>query len=293
MIGPWTYRGPLPEPPAQSTSGPGGIQGLYPGVHAAAAGDEAWARGGADAWAAEACAAAARSAAALAAAALSAAAFSAAAFSAAAFSAAALAAAAFATAARAAAARAAAAWADELLAAAPLCAARLSAANADAFSLDAGGGVDIAAEAVGATGAAVKAEWEAQAPVTRRVSAHRIAPKIARNTKAPDSITRGSFPIPSPVVKLRLEISCRQCLVRRGDMSARTIHRRTHIRFPQYKIVGRDLGLVAQTIAITQDHLALVVLSFTRMRFCAPDLGCVVDGVAERQRAGPRGLVAS
>jgi hypothetical protein len=203
MIGPWTYRGPLPEPPAQSTSGPGGIQGLYPGVHAAAAGDEGWARGGADAWAAcaaEACAAATRSAAALAAAAFSAAALSAAAFSAAAFSAAALAAATFAAAARAAAARAAAAraaaaraaaLADELLAAARLCAARLSAANADAFSLDARGGVDIAAEVVGATGAAVNAECEAQATVTRRVSAHRIAPEIARNTKAPDSIARG------------------------------------------------------------------------------------------------------
>ena len=219
MIGPWTYRGPLPEPPAQSTSGPGGIQGLYPGVHAAAAGDEAWARGGADAWAAGAagaCAAAARSAAAWAAAALSAAALSAAAFSAAALAAAAFATAARAAAARAAAARAAAALADELLAAARLCAARLSAANADAFSLDTGGGVDIAAEAVGATGAAVNAECEAQATMTMRVSAHRIAPEIARNTKAPDSIARGSFPIPSPVVKLRLDTSCRQCLVRRG-----------------------------------------------------------------------------
>jgi len=197
MIGPWTYRGPLPEPPAQSTSGPGGIQGLYPGVHAAAAGDEAWARGGADAWAAGAagaCAAAARSAAALAAAALSAAAFSAAAFSAAALAAAAFATAARAAAARAAAARAAAALADELLAAARLCAARLSAANADAFSLDTGGGVDIAAEAVGATGAAVNVECEAQATVTIRVSAHRIAAEIARNTKAPDFDCSGEFP---------------------------------------------------------------------------------------------------
>src|SRR6185437_12356999 len=96
------------------------------------------------------------------------------------------------------AALAAAALADELLAAA-----RLSAANADAFSLDTGGGVDIAAEAVGATGAAVNAECEAQATMTMRVSAHRIAPEIARNTKAPDSIARGSFPISSPVVKLR------------------------------------------------------------------------------------------
>jgi hypothetical protein len=192
MIGPWTYRGPLPEPPAQSTSGPGGIQGLYPGVHAAAAGDEAWARGGADAWAAGAagaCAAAARSAAAWAAAALSAAAFSAAALAAAAFATAARAAAA-----RAAAARAAAALADELLAAARLCAARLSAANADAFSLDTGGGVDIAAEAVGATGAAVNVECEAQATVTIRVSAHRIAAEIARNTKAPDFDCSGEFP---------------------------------------------------------------------------------------------------
>ena len=197
MIGPWTYRGPLPEPPAQSTSGPGGIQGLYPGVHAAAAGDEAWARGGADAWAAGAagaCAAAARSAAALAAAALSAAALSAAAFSAAALAAAAFATAARAAAARAAAARAAAALADELLAAARLCAARLSAANADAFSLDTGGGVDIAAEAVGATGAAVNVECEAQATVTIRVSAHRIAAEIARNTKAPDFDCSGEFP---------------------------------------------------------------------------------------------------
>ena len=241
MIGPWTYRGPLPEPPAQSTSGPGGIQGLYPGVHAAAAGDEAWARGGADAWAAGAavaCAAAARSAAALAAAALSAAAFSAAA----------LAAAAFATAARAAAARAAAALADELLAAARLCAARLSAANADAFSLDTGGGVDIAAEAVGATGAAVKAECETQATVTIRVSAHRIAPEIARNTKAPDSIARGSFPIPSPVVKLRLETGCRQCLVRPGGMSADHSSNHAYIRFLRHKILGRDLGLVARQL---------------------------------------------
>jgi len=197
MIGPWTYRGPLPEPPAQSTSGPGGIQGLYPGVHAAAAGDEAWARGGADAWAAGAagaCAAAARSAAASAAAALSAAALSAAAFSAAALAAAAFATAARAAAARAAAARAAAALADELLAAARLCAARLSAANADAFSLDTGGGVDIAAEAVGATGAAVNVECEAQATVTIRVSAHRIAAEIARNTKAPDFDCSGEFP---------------------------------------------------------------------------------------------------
>jgi hypothetical protein len=196
MIGPWTYRGPLPEPPAQSTSGPGGIQGLYPGVHAAAAGDEAWARGGADAWAAGAagaCAAAARSAAAWAAA-LSAAALSAAAFSAAALAAAAFATAARAAAARAAAARAAAALADELLAAARLCAARLSAANADAFSLDTGGGVDIAAEAVGATGAAVNVECEAQATVTIRVSAHRIAAEIARNTKAPDFDCSGEFP---------------------------------------------------------------------------------------------------
>jgi len=184
MIGPWTYRGPLPEPPAQSTSGPGGIQGLYPGVHAAAAGDEAWAGGGADAWAAcaaEACAAVARSAAALAAAALSAAACSAAA----------LAAAAFAAAARAAAARAAAALADELLAAARLCAARLSAANADAFSLDARGGVDIADEVVGATGAAVNAECEAQATVTRRVSAHRIAPKLLETPKPPIRLLGG------------------------------------------------------------------------------------------------------
>jgi hypothetical protein len=179
MIGPWTYRGPLPEPPAQSTSGPGGIQGLYPGVHAAAAGDEAWARGGADAWAA---------------AALSAVALSAAAFSAAALAAAAFATAARAAAARAAAARAAAALADELLAAARLCAARLSAANADAFSLDTGGGVDIAAEAVGATGAAVNVECEAQATVTIRVSAHRIAAEIARNTKAPDFDCSGEFP---------------------------------------------------------------------------------------------------
>jgi len=197
MIGPWTYRGPLPEPPAQSTSGPGGIQGLYPGVHAAAAGDEAWARGGADAWAAGAagaCAAAARSAAASAAAALSAAALSAAAFSAAALAAAAFATAARAAAARPAAARAAAALADELLAAARLCAARLSAANADAFSLDTGGGVDIAAEAVGATGAAVNVECEAQATVTIRVSAHRIAAEIARNTKAPDFDCSGEFP---------------------------------------------------------------------------------------------------
>ena len=197
MIGPWTYRGPLPEPPAQSTSGPGGIQGLYPGVHAAAAGDEAWARGGADAWAAGAagaCAAAARSAAAWAAAALSAAALSAAAFSAAALAAAAFATAARAAAARPAAARAAAALADELLAAARLCAARLSAANADAFSLDTGGGVDIAAEAVGATGAAVNVECEAQATVTIRVSAHRIAAEIARNTKAPDFDCSGEFP---------------------------------------------------------------------------------------------------
>jgi len=197
MIGPWTYRGPLPEPPAQSTSGPGGIQGLYPGVHAAAAGDEAWARGGADAWAAGAagaCAAAARSAAALAAAALSAAAFSAAALAAAALAAAAFATAARAAAARPAAARAAAALADELLAAARLCAARLSAANADAFSLDTGGGVDIAAEAVGATGAAVNVECEAQATVTIRVSAHRIAAEIARNTKAPDFDCSGEFP---------------------------------------------------------------------------------------------------
>jgi len=197
MIGPWTYRGPLPEPPAQSTSEPGGIQGLYPGVHAAAAGDEAWARGGADAWAAGAagaCAAAARSAAALAAAALSAAALSAAAFSAAALAAAAFATAARAAAARPAAARAAAALADELLAAARLCAARLSAANADAFSLDTGGGVDIAAEAVGATGAAVNVECEAQATVTIRVSAHRIAAEIARNTKAPDFDCSGEFP---------------------------------------------------------------------------------------------------
>jgi len=197
MIGPWTYRGPLPEPPAQSTSEPGGIQGLYPGVHAAAAGDEAWARGGADAWAAGAagaCAAAARSAAASAAAALSAAALSAAAFSAAALAAAAFATAARAAAARPAAARAAAALADELLAAARLCAARLSAANADAFSLDTGGGVDIAAEAVGATGAAVNVECEAQATVTIRVSAHRIAAEIARNTKAPDFDCSGEFP---------------------------------------------------------------------------------------------------
>jgi len=108
--------------------------------------------------------------------------------------AAALAAAAFATAARAAAtwaaaALAAAAWADELLAAA-----RLSAANADAFSLDTGGGVDIAAEAVGATGAAVNVECEAQATVTIRVSAHRIAAEIARNTKAPDFDCSGEFP---------------------------------------------------------------------------------------------------
>ena len=168
MIGPWTYRGPLPEPPAQSTSGPGGIQGLYPGVHAGVAGDEAWARGGADAWApgvAEACAAAVRSAAALAAAALSAAAFSAAAL-------------------------AAAALADELLAAARLCAARLSAANADVFSLGARGGVDIAAEVVGATGAAVNAECEAQATVTMRVSAHKIAPEIARSGEFPDTVAR-------------------------------------------------------------------------------------------------------
>jgi hypothetical protein len=117
----------------------------------------------------------------------------AAALSAAAFSAAALAAAAFAAAARAAAARAAAALADELLAAARLCAARLSAANADAFSLDARGGVDIAAEVVGATGAAVNAECEAQATVTMRVSAHRIAPEIARNT-SPDS-SRSNAPL--------------------------------------------------------------------------------------------------
>jgi len=247
MIGPWTYRGPLPEPPAQSTSGPGGIQGLYPGVHAAAVGDEAWARGGADAGAAGACAAAARSAAALAAAALSAAAFSAAALAAAALAAAAFATAARAAAAWATAARAAAAWADELLAAA-----RLSAANADAFSLDTGGGVDIAAEAVGATGAAVNAECEAQATMTMRVSAHRIAPEIARNTKAPDSIARGSFPISSPVVKLRLETSCRQCLVRRGDMSARTIRGLTHIRFPPHKILGRDAGTCRSTITIAE-----------------------------------------
>jgi hypothetical protein len=149
---------------------------------------------------------------------------------AAALAAAALAAAAFATAARAAAAWAAAALAAAALADELLAAARLSAANADAFSLDTGGGVDIAAEAVGATGAAVNAECEAQATMTMRVSAHRIAPEIARNTKAPDSIARGSFPIPSPVVKLRLETSCRQCLVRRGDMSARTIRGLTHIR---------------------------------------------------------------
>jgi hypothetical protein len=235
MIGPWTYRGPLPEPPAQSTSGPGGIQGLYPGVHAAAAGDEAWARGGADACAAEAaeaCAAAARSAAALAAAALSAAAFAAAA--------------------RAAAARAAAALADELLAAARLCAARLSAANADGFSLDARGGVDIAAEVVGATGAAVNAECEAQATVTRRVSVHRIAPEIARNTKAPDSIAQGSFPTPSPVVKLRLETSCRQCLARRGDMNEDHSSTHAYIRFLRHKILGRDLGLCRSTTTITQ-----------------------------------------
>lgn len=177
MIGPGTYRGPLPDPPAQSTSRPGGIHGLYPGVHAAGAGDEGRARGAADvgaACAAEACAAAA------AAAARSAAACSAAALCAAAFSAAALAAAAFAAAARDAAARAAAALADELLAAA-----RLSAANADAFSPDAGGVVDIAAEVVGVTGAAVNAECDAQAAVTMRVSTHRIAPVIPRNTKAP------------------------------------------------------------------------------------------------------------
>jgi hypothetical protein len=129
---------------------------------------------------------------------LAAAALSAAAFSAAALAAAAFAAAARAAAARAAAALAAAALADALLAAARLSAARLSAANADAFSLDTGGGVDIAAEAVGAMGAAVNAECEAQATVTMRVSAHRIAPEIARNTKAPDSIAWGSFPIPSP-----------------------------------------------------------------------------------------------
>jgi len=83
--------------------------------------------------------------------------------------------------------------ADELLAAARLCAARLSAANADAFSLDTGGGVDIAAEAVGAT-AAVNVECEAQATVTIRVSAHRIAAEIARNTKAPDFDCSGEFP---------------------------------------------------------------------------------------------------
>src|SRR5690242_17389600 len=190
MIGPWTYRGPLPDPPAQSTSGPGGIQGLYPGVHAAAAGEEAWAGWAAVAWAACAAEACATAAAAAAAAARSAAAF-AAALSAAAFSAAAFSAAALATAARAAAARAASAWADELLAAA-----RLSAANADAFSLVTGSAVDIGAEVVGATGAAVNAECDPQATVTTRASAHRIAPVIARNTNPPISLARGSFPIP-------------------------------------------------------------------------------------------------
>jgi hypothetical protein len=82
--------------------------------------------------------------------------------------------------------------------------------------------------------------------VTMRVSAHRIAPEIARNTKAPDSIALGSFPIPSPVVKLRLQTSCRQCLVRRGDMSADHSPTHAYIRFLRHKILGRDLGLIAR-----------------------------------------------
>jgi hypothetical protein len=72
--------------------------------------------------------------------------------------------------------------ADELLAAARFSAARLSAANADVFSLGVGDVVGIAAEIAGADGAAVTAECDVQATVTMRVSTHRIAPVIARNT---------------------------------------------------------------------------------------------------------------
>ena len=70
--------------------------------------------------------------------------------------------------------------------------------------------VGIAAEIAGADGAAVTAECDVQATVTMRVSTHRIAPVIARNTsRRPPGIrlTKGSFPTPSRVVKLRLEIS--------------------------------------------------------------------------------------
>jgi hypothetical protein len=57
--------------------------------------------------------------------------------------------------------------------------------------------VGIAAEIAGADGAAVTAECDVQATVTMRVSTHRIAPVIARNTsrRPPgDPTYYGEFP---------------------------------------------------------------------------------------------------
>jgi hypothetical protein len=127
---------------------------------------------------------------------------SAAAFSAAAFATAALAAAALDAAALAAATRAAFA-AEELRAAARLSAARLSAANADAFSLGAGGVVDTAAEVGGDAGFAVTTERDPQATVTKRMSTHRIAPLIVRNTPIPRLNCWVSLSYTVPRVKLR------------------------------------------------------------------------------------------
>ena len=85
----------------------------------------------------------------------------------------------------------------------------------------------------GATGAAVNAECDAQATVTMRVSTHRIAPVIARNTKAhPISIARASFSIESRLVKLRLERRSAQCLVRLGDL--RAVPTQDHSSTPAY-----------------------------------------------------------
>jgi hypothetical protein len=87
--------------------------------------------------------------------------------------------------------------------------------------------VGIAAEIAGADGAAVTAECDVQATVTMRVSTHRIAPVIARNTsrRPPGDfdLLKGSFPTPSRVVKLRLEIShVRYPVVVSGAIPART-----------------------------------------------------------------------
>ena len=59
--------------------------------------------------------------------------------------------------------------------------------------------VDIAAEVGGDAGVAVTTEGDPQATVTKRMSTHRIAPLIVRNTPILDSSAGGVSLTPSPL----------------------------------------------------------------------------------------------